>query len=269
MAITKFQLNILQIISRNRVLSGESYFAGGAALNSLIEAPRLSNDIDLFHDTSEAVRWAVGEDSEALRAADYQVDIEIDREAFVEALVSVGEEYCRLQWVQDSAYRFFPLAEHPDFGLVLHPFDLATNKVLALVGRAVPRDWVDIIECDSRLQPLGYLVWAAAGKDPGLNPSYILDQAARSVRYTEIELSEVNFVGTRPTAAELSIGWRRTMESARSVVEALPWQRVGECVIDRAGELIRLDAASLTNALKKDEVRFHAGSLYGAFPVFV
>jgi hypothetical protein len=36
---------------------------------------------------------------------------------------------------------------HPDFGLTLHPFDLATNKVLALVGRTEVRDWVDMVEC--------------------------------------------------------------------------------------------------------------------------
>ena len=28
----------------------------------------------------------------------------------------------------------FPLLEHEQLGLTLHPFDLATNKVLALVG---------------------------------------------------------------------------------------------------------------------------------------
>jgi len=39
--------------------------------------------------------------------------------------------------------------------LALHPFDLATNKVLALVGRLEVRDWVDVIECDRRLQPFG------------------------------------------------------------------------------------------------------------------
>jgi hypothetical protein len=37
-----------------------------------------------------------------------------------------------IEWTRDSAFRFFPLVGHDDFGLVLHPFDLATNKVLAL-----------------------------------------------------------------------------------------------------------------------------------------
>jgi hypothetical protein len=75
----------------------------------------------------------------------------------VEARVESQGESTELQWAFDSAFRFFPLMEYAELGLTLHPFDLATNKVLALVGRAVPRDWVDIIECDSRLQPFGYL----------------------------------------------------------------------------------------------------------------
>ena len=93
-----------------------------------------------------------------------------------------------VQWAHDSAYRFFPLVEHADLGLTLHPFDLATSKVLALVGRVEPRDFVDILTCDREVQPLGCLAWAACGKDPGFSPSAILALAARSARYSEAEL---------------------------------------------------------------------------------
>jgi hypothetical protein len=50
---------------------------------------------------------------------------------------------------------------HDDLGMMLHPFDLATNKVLALVGRVAARDWIDIITCHERLSPFGLLAWAA------------------------------------------------------------------------------------------------------------
>ena len=80
-------------------------------------------------------------------------------------------EEVEVQWVRDSAYRFFPLLEHPELGLTLHPFDLATNKVLALVGRIAVRDWVDILTCHRTLSPLGCLAWAPAGKEPGLRPA--------------------------------------------------------------------------------------------------
>ena len=269
MALTAFQRTLIRLIARNRIDGGESYVASGTALNDLIGAPRLSHDIDLFHDTREAVHWALDADSGTLREAGYRVDVEIDRDTFIEAVVSAADERTRLQWVQDSAYRFFPLVEHPNFGLTLHPFDLATNKVLALVGWAEPRDWVDTIECDARLQPLGYLAWAAAGKDPGLNPSFIVEESARSGRYTEVELAELSFTGQPPSAAALSIEWRRIISGARTVIAALPGGHVGECVLNRSGNLLRIDADTLVDALHSGDVRFHAGSLRGAFPKLV
>jgi len=45
------------------------------------------------------------------------------------------------------------------------------------------RDWVDIIHCHSRLQSFGCLVWATCGKDPGLSPKFILEQAGRSALF--------------------------------------------------------------------------------------
>jgi hypothetical protein len=47
-------------MARARVARGESYVAGAAALNALTQAPRVSRDVDLFHDTTEAVEasWA-------------------------------------------------------------------------------------------------------------------------------------------------------------------------------------------------------------------
>lgn len=269
MALTGSQLKVLQLISKNRTASGNSYFPGGAALNALLDTPRLSEDIDIFNDVKEAVKWGFDMDCATLESAGYKIYVERELDTFIDALVRREEEVCRLQWTQDSAYRFFPLVEHPDFGLVLHPFDLATNKVLALVGRAVPRDWVDIIECDSRLQPFGYLVWAAASKDPGLNPTFILEQATRSARYTEGELTDVTFETPRPTAVSLATKWKAILAEAKETVAVLPWRNMGDCVLDAEGKLLRLDSKSLVNALANSSVRFHSGSLHGAIPVIV
>ncbi len=266
MALTSFQKRVANIIADNRRRSGESYVAGGAALNALIGAPRVSEDLDIFHDTEEAVHVEFEKDRAELLTAQFTVTVKRQWETFIEALVESHGESTELQWAFDSAYRFFPLMDHDELGLTLHPFDLATNKVLALVGRAVPRDWVDVIECDSRLQPLGYLAWAAAGKDPGLNPTFILDQAARSGRYTEVELARVTFDGDRPTAAALSQQWKRVLAEAGNVVAGLPWQETGKCVLDRSGNLLRLSASSLLNAIERGDARFHEGSLRGAYP---
>ena len=109
-------------------------------------------------------------DRTLLEAAGYTVDPLRERPGLVEATVSRGGQCLLVEWARDSAFRFFPLVAHEELGLMLHAFDLATNKVLALVGRLEVRDWVDVISCDERLQPLGYLAWAACAKDPGFAP---------------------------------------------------------------------------------------------------
>ena len=55
MALTELQRTICRLLADNRIASGESYVAGGVALNELIGAPRVSQDVDLFHDTEEAL----------------------------------------------------------------------------------------------------------------------------------------------------------------------------------------------------------------------
>lgn len=169
MSLTNFQRNICQLIAANRIASGESYVAGGVALNQMIGASRFSTDIDLFHDTQEALNASWLADTALLQEKGFELRVRVQYPSFIETIVKLDEEKMILQWARDSAYRFFPLQEHPIFGLTLHPFDLATNKTLALVGRLEPRDWVDMISSHNAIQPLGYLAWSASGKDPGLS----------------------------------------------------------------------------------------------------
>jgi len=60
MALSEFQRGVCRLIAGGRIASGESYVAGGAALNELLQAARRSHDIDLFHDTAEAVLASLG-----------------------------------------------------------------------------------------------------------------------------------------------------------------------------------------------------------------
>lgn len=266
MALTAFQLQVCRLIARQRVASGESYVAGAAALGVATGSTRISRDIDLFHDTAEAVAASWAADRGLLEAAGHTVVPVRERASFVEAVVSRGGESVALQWTADSAYRFFPLLGHPDFGLVLHPFDLATNKVLALVGRLEPRDWIDVIDCHDRIQRLGYLAWAACGKDPGFSPAAILAHAARSARYTDVEISALAFDGPPPAAADLSRAWHAMLDEARGLVAMLPPEHAGRCVIEPDGGLFSGDAGALHAALRAGRVRFHEGRIRGALP---
>jgi hypothetical protein len=268
MALTALQREICRLIAGNRIASGESYVAGAVALNELIAAPRISGDIDLFHDTEEALQATWASDRRLLEERGYQLEVVRERPSFVEAKVNRGDETVLLEWARDSAFRFFPLIEHADFGLTLHPFDLATNKVLALVGRLEVRDWIDVIRCDERIQPLGYLAWAACGKDPGFGPDGILEHAARA-HYCSAEVLQLAFAGAPPSPSQLSKQWRGMLEVARQVVSSLPFEEVGRCVLSSSGDLFRGGAAALEAALAGGGLRFHEGSIRGALPRLV
>jgi hypothetical protein len=268
MALTNIQRAVCRVLAKQRIASGESYVAGGAALNTLLDAPRISQDLDLFHDTAAALAATWNADRAALLDARYEIEVVRERPAFVEAIVRRGAESVILQWTHDSAFRFFPLVEHPELGLTLHPFDLATNKVLALVGRVEARDWIDILQCDSAVQPLGYLAWAATGKDPGLAPDAILQEAGRSARYSAVEIAALAFDGPVPDASDLSRRWHAALENAAQIVAMLPYRNVGQCVL-RGGELFRGHGAALREVLARGEIHFHAGSIRGAFPQII
>ena len=266
MALTAFQRAVCRILAGRRRAGGESYVAGGIALNVALEAHRLSRDLDLFHDTTEAVARSWDADRQLLEHTGYAVAPVRERPGFVQATVSRGHDQLLIEWVHDSAYRFFPLVEHEELGLTLHPFDLATNKVLALVGRLEVRDWIDVIACDERLQPLGYLAWAACGKDPGFSPLGIMDHARRSSHYSTDEVASLAFAGPPPDPADLSRRWSVALDTALSVIGRLPAAHAGEAVLTSDGQLFRGRADELDRSLAVGEVAFHAGRLGGALP---
>jgi len=266
MGLSLFQRRVCRLLSDDRVRNGESYFADGATLNELIRAPRLSRDLDIFHDTEEAraVSWQT--DRATLERSGFEVRVFRERPGFVEAEIRQGADAVLMQWARESAFRFFPLVEHPDFGLTLHPFDLATSKVLALVGRVEPRDFVDTLRCDRDVQPLGYLAWAACGKDPGFSPSGILEEAGRTSRYSEVELRGLDYDGAAPDAGALSRAWRTQLDQAKVVVSMLPADQAGRTVLDDAGRLFCGGTDALGAAIRERALHYHAGSIRGALP---
>ena len=269
MALTAFQREICRRLADRRVARGDRYVAGGVALSVALESHRLSRDLDVFHDTIEAVAASWDDDRQVLSAAGYSVVPLRERPGFVQATVSRGPEALLIEWVHDSAFRFFPLVQHDELGLTLHPFDLATNKVLALIGRAEVRDWLDVIECDERLQGLGYLAWAACGKDPGFSPRGLLDHASRTSPYSASEVEALAFDGPPPDAAVLSQRWRTALGTAQEMVELLPPDHAGEAVLTLSGELYRGSPRELVEALDQRRMQFHAGRIGGALPRIV
>ncbi len=266
MALTAFQRDVCRLLAERRRAGGESYVAGGLALNVALEAHRLSRDLDLFHDTTEAVARSWDADRVLLEANRYQVTPVRERPGFVQATASRGGDDLLIEWVHDSAYRFFPLVEHEELGLTLHPFDLATNKVMALIGRLEVRDWLDVLACDERVQPLGYLAWAACGKDPGFSPLGVIEHARRSSHYSASEIEALAFDGPAPDPSELSRRWRHALDATQALIAALPADHAGEAVLTSEGQLFRGEVAELQRCLSNGGVMFHAGRVGGALP---
>lgn len=268
MAVTRFQSEVLKLIARSRISSGETYIAGGLALNYQLQRPRVSEDIDVFSDSYEALVTSSDRDRKVLVEAGYDVVLKRERAYIVEVTVSKDGETTDIQWVRDSAYRFFPLVTDELLGLTLHPFDLATNKLLALAGRQVPRDWVDMVSCSEFIQPLAYLAWAANGKDQGLTPNFILDMCSRTT-YVQKELDMVVRSVEPVDAATLSWKWREMVNRARATIKLLPSEEVGKVVLASDGSLFRGSAEELKLALAEGDILFHEGTLGGAWPTLV
>ncbi len=165
MPLGEFESEVLRILARNR--TPESFVAGATVLNAAPDSPRTSQDLDLFHDTKEALGVAVEKDIATLRRNGIEADIARTYPTFCMANIRRNAQRTKLEWVFDSSFRFYPTQPDPDWGYKLHFWDAATNKVLAGAGRSVIRDYMDLIYLHEKHLSLGALIWAAAAKDVG------------------------------------------------------------------------------------------------------
>ena len=79
MAVTRFQSEVLKLIARSRIRNGETYVAGGLALNHQLRRPRVSEDIDVFNNSYEALVSAADRDRAELIRAGYEVILRRER----------------------------------------------------------------------------------------------------------------------------------------------------------------------------------------------
>ena len=173
MPLTPFQQRLLGVLSQVPV--DDRYLAGGAALHFTPHSTRYSDDLDFFHDSEARVASAFARDRALLDGAGYAVVVELSLPGFVRAIVSQRGASTRVDWAHDSSWRFMPLVRDALGGWLLHPVDLALNKLLALAGRDEARDFVDALYVHQHTLALAGLAWAAAGKDPGLTPLSLLE----------------------------------------------------------------------------------------------
>ncbi len=259
MPISDVQAEVLKRIAANR--SPESYLAGATVIHRRGDSPRFSQDLDFFHDVEDSVAQSAERDAATLRQAGYALEWLLRTPTFHRAALLVRNEPLKVEWAQDSAFRFFPVQPDSQCGYRLHDADAATNKILALAGRSEVRVFVDALHLHSTYLSLGALVWAACGKDPGFTPDFLLDQANRHTAYAQGDLDRLRL------RSPLDIGsmkrrWLDAVDDARALTGALPPDEIGCLYLDSGSNPVTPHPESLTFALL---VR-HRGSIRGAWP---
>jgi hypothetical protein len=255
--LTAFQSGVARLISVNR--TPDSYLAGGAALHLSPQSKRYSNDLDFFQDSEQRVASAFEEDRQTLERAGYTVELRLSQPGFVRVVVRQGGDATKVEWAHDSAWRFMPAVKSDEAGYVLHPVDLAINKLLALVGRDEPRDFLDIMYVHERVLPLGAMCWAAAGKDPGFTPWSLLELLRRRGRYRPEDFARLRLVEA-PDLPALKTRWLEALDEAEAFVRSRPAGDIGCLYYDAA--LDRFVAPTGTQAVVP-----HHGRPGGVLPI--
>jgi hypothetical protein len=224
MPLTPFQERVARLLSADR--SEDSYLAGGAALHIEPNSKRYSNDLDYFQDSEERVASAFAADRARLEQAGFFVDVGMSQPGYVRALVRSDSEATKIEWARDTSWRFLPAVRDPIAGFILHPVDLAINKLLALVGRDEPRDFVDALDAHERILKLGALCWAASGKDPGYTPVLLSSLLRRRGRYRPEDFARLH-LHLSLDLPHLKQKWLQALEEADAFILARPPDELG------------------------------------------
>ncbi|MBI3880308.1 MAG: nucleotidyl transferase AbiEii/AbiGii toxin family protein [Verrucomicrobia bacterium] len=260
MPLGEFEREVLLLLAGNR--NPDSYVAGATVLNQHPASPRTSKDIDVFHDTLESLAESAERDSATLRSAGCEVTSGgRDQPSFRRAFVRRGSRQTKIEWVFDSAFRFFPVEPDPELGWRLNFWDTAVNKVLAFAGRPEIRDWVDVMHLHERHLHLAALAWAGTGKDPGLSPEAIIRWGGRQAVYRPEDLVDLKL--EQPTTLpELKERWMEMSSAALKLIARLPPSEVGCLYLDGTGKPVCPDPVSPGFA----KLTRHFGSVKGAWP---
>jgi len=252
--LSKIQSDVLRLLAAHR--DPESYVGGATPLNR--DAPRFSAEIDVFHDRQDRVVDAALNDAAVLEGEGYNVEWLRQLPLIYTAGVTKGDDGTRLEWVVDSDFRFFPTMRDEVFGYVLHPVDLAMNKVMAAAGRRELRDLVDLVTIHETILPLGAVVWAAVERSPGFTPEGLIAEIRRNSNYPKTEW--LNLISSEPLHPKDIMGrLRGALDEAEAFVAQMPTGKAGLLFL-KDGHVAQPDPGRL------DVYQTHAGQRRGGWP---
>jgi hypothetical protein len=234
----------------------ESYVAGAAPLNR--DAPRISDDIDVFHDREERVASAASTDTQTLAAAGYGVAPSTAADVHRRGDARGNQHAPRMG--RRQRLPVFPTVPDETFGYVLHPVDLAMNKVMAAAGRRELRDLVDLVMVvHEHILPLGAVIWAAVGKSPGFTAEGLIAEIRRNANYSAAEWRSLR--STEPLdPKDITARLRAALDQAEAFVTRMPTDKLGLLFLDEDGRAVQPDPDRL------DDYEPHAGQRRGQWP---
>jgi hypothetical protein len=172
MPLSEFQRRISEIVF---VLAEAEGFAlaGGGALIAHEVVDRTTRDLDCFGPSRDAVDRCWPAIRDALTRVGLSVDVQIANHGFAKMTVSDPRTDATTQ-VDVGFDRAGHAAVSMSFGRVRALEDLAGDKLLALFGRAAPRDFVDVHALRQRFTRRALEAFAAA-KDLGFSLEVLHD----------------------------------------------------------------------------------------------
>ena len=144
------------------------------------------------------------------------------------------------------------------FGYVLHPADLAMNKVMAAAGRRELRDIVDLVTIHETVLPLGAAIWAAVEKSPGFTPEGLIAEIRRNANYPAEEWRSL--ASSEPLdPKDLMRRLRKALDDAEAFVCRMPTDKLGILFLEN-GVPVQPDPEHL------EDYQPHAGQRQGHWP---
>jgi len=147
------------------------YLTGGTALSAIFLKHRRSNDLDFFTHTEELILPLSQKLEASLVKEGFKVESLRTFHSFVELSISSADDSTVVHFALDSPFRFEKPSDFDEIpGIKVDSLiDIATNKLLALFGRAELRDFIDVYFLVREHFNKVELTEKAAQKEPGFD----------------------------------------------------------------------------------------------------
>ena len=152
--------------------SKEFYLTGGTALSFFYLKHRRSNDLDFFTNNPDLILPFSYNLEDNLKNKGCLTQRQRGLHSFVELMATKDRESTIIHLAQDAPYRLEAVKQFIDYPKlnVDSLKDIATNKLLALFGRATLRDFIDVYFLIKQKHfTAKELVLGAKDKDPGFD----------------------------------------------------------------------------------------------------